>query len=476
MSRIVMVNVESDCIRAIVVKGSKVVRWASGPIEHGLVKDGVITNVVRMGETIDAFFREKKLPRGRVEVGVTGLRSVNRILTLPKLKPSMLMDAIQNEAEREMPVPTKELYLSWQKLPGKSRTETHFFVLGVPRNVVDSQIASFRRAGIRPQVMALKPMALTRAVNLSEAVVVNMEAGICEVFVVADGMPVIMRTLILSGKQLTVTDKVRQMTNELHRVIDFYNNSRPNQPLGQNTPVFLTGGLANDDTIRYLVSTSTRHPVRSIPSSLVFPSILPISEYAVNLGMAFKGSPSKYSPKRGNADFSIVGMNILPVEMRPNRINTKKILYPMAAVISIALLISSYLSVVAGGAEMKRLDAQLSHFEQQLQKAKEATAAINKVEAEAGKLESERYSMLKPTGFSQSLRKITTSVSDEIMLASISQAESQIQISGSARTHESILAYVVALQSSGALVNPSVSLTEGNTKENPIAFKITAAR
>jgi Tfp pilus assembly protein PilN len=84
--------------------------------------------------------------------------------------------------------------------------------------------------------------------------------------------------------------------------------------------------------------------------------------------------------------------------------------------------------------------------------------------------------LLKPSGFSDSLNEMSTTVSEEITLASISQAEGQIQISGSAKTHESILSYVVALQSSGALANPSVSLTEGSTQENPIAFKIAAVR
>ena len=308
-TRVVTLNIEPTDIRALTVEGRRVVRWASMPLEPGLVKDGLIADPAKVGAIIDSLFTEKRIPRDRVVVGLTGLRSVTRILRLPKLKPPLLEEAIRNEAEREMPVPLEELYLSWQRMNTDGSDERQFFVLGAPRNLIDVHLDTLRRAGIRPWGMGLKPLALVKAVNRREAMVIDLEPDTCEVIVVAEGIPAIMRTLILRGEGMTAGDKVRRLMNELSRIVEFYNSSHPEHPLGSKIPIFLTGALGGDRETSRLVTTSVTNPVETLDCALEYPSLLPVSQYAANLGLAIGKVPARGFAGDGHADLSHITAN-----------------------------------------------------------------------------------------------------------------------------------------------------------------------
>ncbi len=130
-SSIVTLNIEATSARVLVTDGRRVTHWGSVPLPPGLVKDGLIVAPAQVGSLIESLLVDRRLSRKRVIVSVPGMRSVPRILTLPKLKPSLLRDAIRYEAEREMPVPLEELNLFWKSLGGDGSVR-QFFVVGVP--------------------------------------------------------------------------------------------------------------------------------------------------------------------------------------------------------------------------------------------------------------------------------------------------------------------------------------------------------
>ena len=467
--RTVTLNIEPSSIRALTVEGKSVVRWASMPLEPGLVKDGLITDPAKVGSAIDALFSEKRIPKDRVVVSLTGLHSVTRVLDLPKLKPALQEEAIRNEAAREMPIPLEELYLFWQRMGASNTAERRFFVVGVPRNLIDAQLTALRRAGIKPRSMGLKPLALLKAVNQTEALIVDLEPNGFEVVVVADGIPVIMRTLAFRKADATAADKVRQLANEVSRVMDFYNNSRPERPLNSRTPIFLTGGLESDVEFKRLIGTSLDNPVRSLAPPLKYPSVLPASEYAVNLGLALKSARPKGFSINGRVDLPVAGTNVLPAQFRPNQISVKQILCPLAAVMSIALLLTSYMSVAGGDVEASRIQSQLQRVNLQLQEAKQAVASIQQVEAEVSKLEEEREAVLGTGDFADTLRLVMDAASADIHLVSISQMEDgRVNLSGTAESQQAVIVYAQELERSMGLSKPSISI-EGT---GPYSFKI----
>src|SRR4030042_922891 len=93
-----------------------------------------------------------------------GLRSIPRILELPKMKPQMMEAAVAREAKREMPVPLDDIYLSWQPLAA-SNGHQRVFALGVPRDTLDPLLRAIAVTGRRAHAVDIKPLALARAVD-----------------------------------------------------------------------------------------------------------------------------------------------------------------------------------------------------------------------------------------------------------------------------------------------------------------------
>ena len=122
------------------------------------MQDGVVQDVQEVGTAIDGLVTEEQFSRKRV-VGITGLRAMSRIVTMPKMQGALLAGAVMREAKREMPVPLDEIYLSWQVVRD-SGSQQDLFLLGVPRELVDSTVQSLRIAGLRADAMEVKPLAL----------------------------------------------------------------------------------------------------------------------------------------------------------------------------------------------------------------------------------------------------------------------------------------------------------------------------
>ncbi len=114
---ITTLTIESTDLRILTTRRGRVDRWKSVPLPAGLVSEGLITDEIEMGNILNALFTVERLDRRRVITGLSGLRAISRILTLPKLQPSLMEQAIFREARKEMPLPLEDLYLSWQSMP-----------------------------------------------------------------------------------------------------------------------------------------------------------------------------------------------------------------------------------------------------------------------------------------------------------------------------------------------------------------------
>src|SRR4030042_2833572 len=156
--------IESTDLRFLSIRGGEIAKWGSISLPEGLVSGGLITNAVQMGQILDEIFIKEDLKRKRVVSSLSGLRSIPRLLALPKLQASLMEEAVAREARKEMPIAPENLYLSWESLPGMGEQQ-RVYVLGVPRELLDAQVRAFEAAGIPPYVMDLKPLALVRAVR-----------------------------------------------------------------------------------------------------------------------------------------------------------------------------------------------------------------------------------------------------------------------------------------------------------------------
>ncbi|MFO7917747.1 MAG: pilus assembly protein PilM [Anaerolineae bacterium] len=284
---VVTLSFETEELRFLAAEGDRVTKWGRVPLPTGLVSEGLITSAVEMGEILDDLFEEQGLDRGRVITSVSALRSVPRMITMPRLQASVLQEAMSREAKKEMPVPLDDLYLSWEPL-GDAGEQQRVYLLGVPREFIDAQVRSLEAAGIRPFVMDLKPLALIRAVREPEAILVSLEAHALDIVLVVDYLPAIMRAFSFAKEGVSQQAKRDRLLEELTQTVRFYNDGHGNAPISSTTPVYVTGKLlGGPEAANYLTNVLDR-PVELPRAPMDCPEELPVPEYLTNLGLALK--------------------------------------------------------------------------------------------------------------------------------------------------------------------------------------------
>lgn len=460
----VTLNISTTSVRLLSVKGRQVRKWGSIRLEPGLVKDGLILQPKAVGAAINTLFESKKVPKKRVIITITGLTFTYRILSLPRMKPALLQEAIERAARKEMALPLEELYLSWQVI-GSRHDELDFFVLGVPRNLIDALVQTLTVAEVKDYIMDLTPLALARAANRGDALIVALEPDCFDIVLVANGIPTIMHTITPRGDGARIEDNIQRLADELSKTVTFYNSSHPENPLSPTTPLLLTGELSADATTSELIQAEIEYPVELLVPSLELPPDLPAASYAANMGLALKETRQKVVSKRGTTHYRDINLNILPdiyrtsiYVPRAHPSLLRYILFPLILIIAAGLLSPIYQVKSQADAETIRLQTQLSRLSQELQRAdlvieetKQIEDTINEITADVEALKQEHQYILGGGGdFANNMTLVTSTLPYEASFTSIVIDTDQIIVAGEADSSLTVISYVMALEAQGA--------------------------
>ena len=285
--KIVTLDFDGRDVRLLIVRGKRPLRWSTVSVSPELMHQGLIQESERMGAGLSRFLSVHKASRRRVVSSVTGHRSVSRLLSLPEIKPNLMDDAVRRKAKQEMPLPLEETYLSWEVVR-EQNGQIQVYALAVPRQVIDRQVETLRAAKVKPGVMDLKPLALIRAVNQSNAIIVNLEEQCIGVIIVVESIPAIVRSMPQGDGTPNAAAAMDRLSLELTRTVQFYNDSNRESPLDPRMPVYVTGAPFDDPKMIELLGTKISFPIKVPQPPMRLPEGFPVSTYAANLGLAMK--------------------------------------------------------------------------------------------------------------------------------------------------------------------------------------------
>ncbi|MCJ7791573.1 MAG: pilus assembly protein PilM, partial [Dehalococcoidia bacterium] len=77
--------IRDNSINLLVMKGGKVEKWASLPLEPGLVSQGLIVDEAQVADKVKQIFKETGAKTKKVITALSGHDSLYRIITLPEL-------------------------------------------------------------------------------------------------------------------------------------------------------------------------------------------------------------------------------------------------------------------------------------------------------------------------------------------------------------------------------------------------------
>ncbi len=461
--------VEDASIRMLVVSGKQIDKWASTTLPPGLVNQGVITDEAQVASRIKELFAQTETDTRKAIVGLSGLNSLYRLLTLPELPKGLLPEAIMREAATAIPTPLEEVYLSHQPVPGP-KGQTHIFLASFPRNATDSLMRTLDKAGVEANSMDLAPLALCRVCNEPRAIVVSARPGRLDIMVMVERVPQIIRSLPLPGEG-SLSDNLPTIAEELQRTIDFYNSSHAEKPLEATIPLLVNGDLAAAPETWEPLGTIVSHPVSALPSPLEPREGFPVNEYTVNIGLALK----RFTLEREPANFSLVNFNALPQVYLPVPPSPARVLVPIAAIAGIGVLF--YLTMLSRniGAEITGFNSQkaaadqrIAQYEQDITRLKgqiqQSQTGTNLAKATDSALNA-RLALLKKgrDRIAIDLNEIIRLKPQGVIVSQISHGGGPVSITANAPSDEQALDYARNLRSSGRFTSVHVSTISATT-------------
>jgi type IV pilus assembly protein PilM len=472
--RVTTLFIRDTAINLLVMKGMQVEKWASSPLEPGLVSQGLIVDEERVADEVKQLFKREKASTEKVIIASSGHDSLYRIITLPELPEAILPEAVRREAKRVIPTPLEEVYFSYQRLPAE-RGEGRVFLASFPRNPTDALVRTLRQAGIRPYIMDLAPLALCRIPNEPRAIIVNARLDHLDVIVIADRLPQVIRRLSLPSEAKSLEEKLPFIAEEFNRTVAFYNSSHMENPLDSTVPVFVCGDPMEAPETWQPVVGQSGYSVSALPSPVELPEGFDPNEFMVNMGLAFKELRSG----KEEANFSLVNFNVLPEAYLPEHFSILRVLVPVGIVIGIGLIILGVILIQGNRSEIEALRSQVTATQSQVTQLQRETtilrAQIGPIEATANELDAKVTTMERGRAqIATDLSEIDRLAGEEITLSSVNHAGGSVTVSGAASDEDAIFRYAYNLRKSGRFSDVWISSITGSGSELSFAFSLTA--
>jgi type IV pilus assembly protein PilM len=450
--RITTLFIRDTAVNLLVMKGEKVEKWASSPLEPGLVSQGLVVDEGRVAEAVKQLFKETGAQTSKVILGLSGHESLYRIITLPELPEAVLPEAVRREAQRTIPTPLEEVYYSYQRIPS-TKGENRVFLVTFPRNLVDALIRTLNKAGVKPSVLELAPLALCRVPNVPRAIIINARLEHLDVMVLADRLPQVIRRLSLPGEAQSLEQKLPFIAEEFNRTIAFYNSSHLENPLDSTVPVFVCGDLAEAPESWPSVAGRAGYSVSPLPSPVELPAGFNANEFMINIGLALK----ELLPEKEEAKYSLVNFNALPEAYVPPGFSIARVLIPVGLVVGIGLIVLMGILVLHNRANIETLSSQVMAAEttvaQQQREVTELSANVASTKGKADVLHNTLVTIERGRAvILDDLIEINKLTGESVNLGTVSHSGSSVTMNGGATDVDHIFRYARDLRDSKDLV------------------------
>jgi len=444
----VTLEVDTTAIRLMETMEGRVVRWASLSLDSTMVEEGVFSDSQALSAAVRQLMDSSGIAARDVIASVSGLYSISRIVAVsPSPRGVTTPEAVLEAVRDVMPLPEDELYLSWQPIAAGEDTQ-QVLVVGVPRDGIDTEMQALRVVGVNARTLDLKTIALARAVNKEQALILNIEPSNFDIVIVANGIPEVMRTIAWQQDSLTMEDRIEHLAMNLELTTGFFNSHHPDAPLSSATPFLITGQVSGDLDLVEKLQARVEYPVESLAPPLECPKHMPVSQYAVNIGLALKGTrPPKSLEQDGYLPPDI---NLLPDAYKPWKPSNRQIYFAGAVIAAIALLFPFYQMVSGAMDKTADLRAEYTSLNNELQLRQ---LEINK-RAPLKKAISEYNTIVNMGGgFTEDLRVIRNEAENlGVQVDSIAHQDMSITLTCEAGNYTTFRNYVTALEESGRFV------------------------
>ena len=438
----ITLDIEDNFIKIMSVKGRQVETAASLPLEPGLVQDGVIIDKPTVARRISELMSVNGISEKSAVVGISGIHALYRTIPIPKIPKNLLNEAVQREAERAMPVPLNELYTSWQAIE-LSDIETKICIVGIPRNTVDAMIDTLHQAGLQPDALEVRPLALARVTDERNAVIINVQQISFDIVVMIDGIPEILRSLPFPAGATSPDEKIAEVKEELERTIAYYNSGHTGSEIATGMATFVSGELGA------MMAPALERRVKPLPQILSYTDSLNASEYTSNIGMALRQARA--------ASPALVSLNVMPEVYLPKPFPVIQLVSWAFILLGIAFLIMFGVLTWQKYRDTVNLQKQVDNISAQVISKQGATSVIRELQTKIDQTQKSGAAFTNPLDnakeqrakVNEDLSKATSLLPGIVTLKSIGYSNQVMTITGNAPDETIVVEYVRDLRNSG---------------------------
>ena len=185
---VVCLDFGRDRLSALEVTDGVVTRWISRPLAGHALKNGDPVQPGVLGEAVRQLLVQGQIQARHARMAVPDEATVSRHLQLPAMPRRDLVRAMHFEAEKHIPFPTTRARWSWDVVE-RARDHISVYLVATWRDVVDRFAEVARTAGLVPQVLEPRAVAVARALDQEHALLVDAGARRLQVTLLMGGLP-----------------------------------------------------------------------------------------------------------------------------------------------------------------------------------------------------------------------------------------------------------------------------------------------
>lgn len=183
------------------------------PLPPGAVVDGDVLEPTVVAQALRDLWRQTRLRRRAVAVGMASQRVTVRQIDLPELPDGELSDAVRLQSQDQLPIPIDQALLDHvviDRYPvGENRRNVRVLLVAADREMVDRLLAPVTAAKLRPVLVDLDAFALIRSLATAPIssdeveVIVDVGATVTTIAVHRGGRPLFVRMVRIGGEGAT---------------------------------------------------------------------------------------------------------------------------------------------------------------------------------------------------------------------------------------------------------------------------------
>lgn len=441
----VSLYIEDSLISVLATRGRQPEKWGTVSLEPGLVKEGVVQDQQTVAAKVKELWRTTRILRRKVTIGISGLNCLYQMLLLPELPENLRGEAIGREAAHSLGIPMEGVYLSWQVL-GVEHGQMKVYLTVMPKDKVDSVVATLKAAGLRPVAMDIKPLCLARVSNEPRAIIVDTCMDSMDIVVLGEGIPEVVRSLQVTP-EMTPSERIAVLRSELERSVSFYNAAHLDRPIDLTVPILASGELAEQESDKASLAGPRERPVRSLESPLVELEGFEPAKYATCIGLALKDI---LLTEPGAVANSVVNFDALPDIYKVRKRPLSEALWVPTVLVGVVIIGMGLWGIMYLKSENSYLESQRSNLNSTIAEQKVSDADVKALQGQVAAAEAPPAALNGLLGSLEAARDSLKADLDIIhdyaadtgvSLEQVSTGAKGMSISGSAATEDQILKY-----------------------------------